>query len=1018
MAGYFKSPGGKYVRGPNNRLVRVGTYTPPPTARTMSPSQVTVNNTVNAGTQIAELVFSGFPVQNTVPFTYEFTDEFDGVSYTATLTSDAGGKVALAGSWGEGYRLVAGSGPMTAGVYSFGVEVSGFPETYTVTLTVEAVVGSDQLLFTSTVDNFDTVASWTDQELSLAQWFAPGDVPDGNIAVVSVDGVRIPQQMSNRTTWVDGSLKLAQVRLLMPVIQPGTSKTLTWTRTSGSWTQSDTGLHTSPTTITGKVALEYSFSSFKGRTDLDVMTAERGPKNFKSATMLGAANAPWIDTIMAGPVCSEWRASDMATKADGTKDPAENLGCLLYARAWGGSAGNPKRIQFFYRSIYGWDSDVAADEQGIRVDLNLRVNGVVVRGAAIGTAGWDKVNGWKGGFFVSAGAEGTMDWYDVTTSSFVTPPKIIHRHNVTYGVKAKFIPPFDTSNPAFPMTPGVQTYQPGKRGPLRPIQDDVADHAMLCWTTAKPMAWCIAAAARATAQQLSDHQRYARSAGFGMGAMTNVGLYRSTRKILSYLPPDKSSNQQVLGASIYGQGRPAETKEPLRHSYGSLVDISTFTTKIGTGTTSVNTTTGEISIAYVAPETTLRGTRPVVVGQAYKVLFTISGSVGQFSFGNTVGGTQYKAVTTGVLGVNGFYFTATTSTLHISFTKNTAGTAIFSDFRVSVPEIAHLDTSHFPQLALWPYISEGDQHWLDLMYTEATLPSTFDSDAYGFFGTSNRAKIPYGGIVWKGQIRAVGHTIRPIGNAVGAGNPADPHWVLCRDLMNHWCEMNEELPIDMDWERGGVDRTDGRRFQDLKVLLPNNEPTYKIWMHTFGLHALSYSFGISQQPRLRARAEWFAYAPTVMCGGYHNDVGDQYYLMKPDPTEGIGYQQICMNGLTDNVENRRYWNFGQWRGFASPVTYKADGQTVVWTDAPDGIPDGVIVSISGVRSATEPHWVVDNTKVPSGITRGIPYYVIQSSGQELEAVPVSWEVPRYCSIRAGQTWSGRLCAPRSAAFTR
>ncbi len=530
--------------------------------------------------------------------------------------------------------------------------------------------------------------------------------------------------------------------------------------------------------------------------------------------------------------------------------------------------------------MQGWTTDTVADEQGLRVDLNLSVNGTVVRGAALGSDGWGAVNTWKGGFVTSAGPEGTMDWFDVDTNAFVTPPKLIYRHNVAYGVGAKFIPPYDTSNPSYPMTPATWTYRPAKRGPLRQTQDDVADAALICWTTAKPMAWCIAAQSRATAQQLSDHQRLARVAGWGMGAMTNVSFNRTTRKIACYLPPVKSSNRSVIGEPVWNGTKPAQAVQALR-------------------------------------------------------------------FGNPSTGNAAKA------------------------------------------EIENLDSAHFPQLGLWPYISEGDQHWLDLMYQEATLPGLNDSPAYGFYGTSGRAKIPFGGIVWRGQIRSVGHTARPIGNAVGAGNPSDPHWVMIRDYLDHWAEMTEELPLEEDAWRGGLNRTDGRRFQDLKLLWPNNEPTYKIWMHTFGLHATSYAYGISEYPRLKSRAEWWAHCPTVMGGGWHNDTSPESYLMKPDPLLAADYLSVCMSsgaaGMigTSTIEDRRYWSYGQWKSVVTTTTYKADNQTLSWTGPMQGtteMMDGMIITITGIREPNEPLGVSDMTKIPALLTRNIPYYAVQSSG--------------------------------------
>ena len=880
MAGYFKTPGGKYFRNANGKLIRVGTYAPPPAERVMMPNAATIKSSVLPGTQISALVFTGFPASEISLFTHEFTNEFSGVSYVATLTNDAGGRVALSGNWEQGYKLVVGSATLTAGVYAIQIQVSGFPETFQISLTVESVATEEgETLFSAKVENYDTVTSWADQEISTAQWFAPGDVPPGRIAVLSVDGVRVPQQVSNRTTWMDGSLKLAQVRFLMPSMAAGTSKDIVWEAVDGTWTANDAPLHTATTAITSKVSLNYSFTSYKGRSLTDVLTEERGPKNFKSSDMLGTANAPWIERIVSGPVCTEWRASDMATNAAGARSPTENLGCLLYARAWGGTANNPKRIQFFYRSVYGWSTDVAADEQGLRVDLNLSVNNTVIRGAAIGTANWGSVNTWKGGFVVSAGTDGKMDWFDVASNSYVVPPKLIYRHNISYGVQSKLVPPYDTSNSSFPMTAAADIYRPGRRGPLRPEQGDVADHATLWWTTSKFPAWCIAAHARGTAAQLAEHQRLARVCGLGMGAMTGVGLHRETRKIICYLPPSKSTNQAALGTSVYGKATNAERRP-------------------------ANTYSGQAAIR-----------------------------------------------------------------------KPNGGT---------VAEIDGLDAAHFPQMSHWPYLSEGDQHWLDLVYQEATLPALFDSDAYGFYGTSTRAKIPFGGILFKGQIRAVAHTVKPITYAMGYGNPSDPHWVMCRDMFDHWAEMNEEIVLEEDAWRGGLNRTDGRRFQDLKVIWPNNEPSYKFWMHSFGLHGLSYAYGITEYPRIKERAEWWSHALVVMSGGYKNDVGDQYYLMKPDPLGVANYNILSMSsGSGATTEDRRYWTFGQWKANTSVCTFKADNQTLSFTGPMQGttaMMDGMVITITGIRGTGEPFEVTDMTKIPGLLTRNIPYYAVQSSG--------------------------------------
>ena len=842
-------------------------------------------------------------------------------------------------------------------------------------------------LFSASFENGDTVPTWADQELSFGESFVKGEVPAGSRVRAVVNGTVIPCQASNRRVWPDGSLRVADFKVQVPSVAVGAMLEVVWERVDGSWTAHDTPVHTSTASITSKVALEYAFTSWKGRTAANALTEERGPKVFRSADMLGAGNSPWIDTVVAGPVCCEWRALDMALLPGGGKD--SNFGAILYAQAWGGTPGNPKRIRFVYRTMQGWSTDTPADEQGIRVDANLNVNGTTVRGAAIGTSGWSSINTWKGGFLMSAGTEGEMDWYDVATASWVTPPKLVYRRNIEHGVASKFIPPIDTANPSMPMTAAAMTYQPAKRGPLRPIQDDVADANMISWTTSKPVAWTIAAHDRATAAQLANHQRYCRSAALGMGAMTSVGFHRTTRKIVSYLPPSKQTNESMLGASIYGGTKPSNTAQTLRYNSGTAIGAGTFT-RIGTGTMSADTTANTVSIAYVDSSTTLRGTHPVFIGQSYRVMFTASGTAGaQYSAGNAAGGTQYKALTTVTDGINSFDFTAgSTTTLHLSFTRPTAGSNTFSILTIAQVEVANLDAAHFPQMAFWPAYEHGEQHLIDLAYHEVTLPGLFEATDYGFYGNStiNGVTVPFGGISYKGQIRAASHNARALGNALAIGNPADPHWVMARDYVNHWAEMIERVAMEEDlWRVGsgepsGLTRTDGRRFQDLKALVPNNEPTYKVWMHTLGLGAMAHSYGMTEFPRLKELAERFAYLPTVMAGGYTND---NDYLMKPDPVEAVGYEVIAMDGLTANGEFRRYWRPGQWSGALTDCTYKADGQTIQFNGPAFGsstMLDGMILTASYLRGVGEPHWANTSFPQPAGLTLGIPYYSVQSSG--------------------------------------
>jgi hypothetical protein len=716
------------------------------------------------------------------------------------------------------------------------------------------------LLFTSTVENADAVATWASQELGFGQPFKPGDVPAGTAVRCLVDGAAIPTQLSNRVFWKDGSLKWAQVRLLVPSVAVGATKTLTWQRYAASWASHDAALHTATSAITGKVDLEYRFSSFRGRNAAGTLTAERGPKTFHSGTMLSSANAAWIDTVMAGRVCTEWRASDMAALVGGAKDAS--LGCLLYARAWGGTANNPRRIEFVFRTMYGWSDGVPSDQQGIRCSTDLLVNGTAVRGASLATPtpGWANRDSYNGGFYASPGPTGQADWFDVAANAFVTPPRLVHRMNVAYGVSSRFLPPYDTDNPIYAPQPTLE-YQPQGRATLSYQQDNVGDHHNLPWTTSTPFVQAMIAHARRPVAEVVSQDRNCRVTAWALAALGSIGFNRTTRKLICHLPPAKNPDPTALGASVHNGTKPQRVADPALNPY--------------------------------------------VINQ---------------------------------------------------------------------------DAPHFPQVTWWTALTGGDQHILDLAYAEATLPGLFGSNSNGFYVTvpnPGGTSVAAGGIYFQGQTRGVGHAVRPILNVMAIGNPADPHHKLAKALWANAVEAREAHIRDQDYWRNTSQPADGRYFRDLKMypMDPSQEPQYKIWMHSFSLSSTTYGYAITEDDEALRLAQWWAHVPTVLCGGWHNDSN---YLMKPDPVNAAEYYTILASTGTGATNNdRRPWpNHGQW-GNVSRCTYKADNQTV---DLLQPAVNGMVITVTGEHTFNEPALVVDMTKIPGGLVRGVPYYSVQASG--------------------------------------
>ena len=421
--------------------------------------------------------------------------------------------------------------------------------------------GTGFVLATSQVNNTASTSSLEGQEQQEGLMFVQGDVAPGQIVVAVVDGKDVPCQLNHRVNWPDGSLRTATAVWAMPSIPAGQTKDVVWTRRNGTWTAQDTPKHTSTTAITSKVALEYAFTSWRGRNASNTLTVERGPKYFRSNDMLATSNAPWIERTMAGPVMTEWRVSDFARLGNNTLDP--NFAAFLYIRAYGGTANNPARIAFVYRTAHGWtDGSVPADEQGIRVDMDLKVGNTVIRGKTLNTTGWSARDGFKGGFYASCGADGKMDWIDAASGTLMDQPSLVVRHDVSYGIKTKFFPPYDVNNPAYSASASID-FVPQGRGNLSFQQDDVGDNGNIPWHTSTNFAKALIAHARRPLSEVATQDRVARVTAWGIAGLGSIGYNRTTRKLHCYLPPARNPDVTGLGESIWNGTKPTATATDL-----------------------------------------------------------------------------------------------------------------------------------------------------------------------------------------------------------------------------------------------------------------------------------------------------------------------------------------------------------------------------------------------------------------------------------------------------------------------
>lgn len=144
----------------------------------------------------------------------------------------------------------------------------------------------------------------------------------------------------------------------------------------------------------------------------------------------------------------------------------------------------------------------------------------------------------------------------------------------------------------------------------------------------------------------------------------------------------------------------------------TALDVSTFSTKTGDGTTAVDPTAKTLTIAYGTAATSLRGQHPVTSGTRYRVSWTMSSTnatQGQAGFGTSLGGPQYRPTIGGVAGVNIFDFTAVGDTLYPTFQRASTGETTFSAITIAeIPQVTWADISPQPiTSSTWTALSSG-----------------------------------------------------------------------------------------------------------------------------------------------------------------------------------------------------------------------------------------------------------------------------------------------------------------------
>lgn len=407
--------------------------------------------------------------------------------------------------------------------------------------------------YVSTITNNSTSLSLEDQEVRVGLGCKLGDVPLGWIVRAFVNGAAVTTQISRRRLWPDGSLKFGEASFLMPILAAGQAVNVEWRKTEGSWAAQDTGLHSGPTAIINNLNAEWRAASWVNRPAPSLLGTEQGPLSFRLQDMLADTNAPWIRTVYAGHLVTEWEASIFGRRPDGTFHPT--FAAKVYVRAWGGTASQPKRIEFGFKSMYGWSDDsILADASGFRANWDLLINGAVVRGTSLGTSGWTNVNGFKGGAHFSFGPTGKLDWFDVATQTRLDPPALVHKHRMEYLIDARLLPPIDLANTFDNGAAKKNTlYIPNTKGLCFENMSDVGERDDITWGLTGWTARTMIAHGQAVAiADTAAHQQTSRTQALAVAAIPCQGYNRATRGIVSHMPaarlPDARLSPTLVGS--------------------------------------------------------------------------------------------------------------------------------------------------------------------------------------------------------------------------------------------------------------------------------------------------------------------------------------------------------------------------------------------------------------------------------------------------------------------------------------
>lgn len=284
--------------------------------------------------------------------------------------------------------------------------------------------------------------------------FAEGDVTNGTVPVLTVDGVLAPAQFDMRNTHSDGSLKLAICTANLSAFTGSQNKACVVSAVAGAF--NNTGIY-SPSDVATYCDYEVKFTSAQSYNGTNRTTspdngtyATYGSGSF-TASLNDALSVPTrVTKIRSGPVCEGWQCWAMAVD-DATSQPDAHLQVMWEVYLWKNTDGSVADVEVKAIPAQVWFNSQSAPFNAPKYRLDyfaaLTNNGTTVYSyTSPGSYSQPSdlrvkhpyQSAWAAVRTDDDNNEGRAPWLNAIPTLTYKPEKL-------YWIKTGFVPPLDTT---------------------------------------------------------------------------------------------------------------------------------------------------------------------------------------------------------------------------------------------------------------------------------------------------------------------------------------------------------------------------------------------------------------------------------------------------------------------------------------------------------------------------------------------------------------------------------------------